>query len=81
MKRPMKTSIKNRFHKQTSLSPAACAASPAACLVLPGISLAAVLCLPRLLNLQGRELAVSNSWFAVFVWGALWLLLRRAEAV
>ncbi|MCI6552592.1 MAG: DUF6020 family protein [Lachnospiraceae bacterium] len=77
MKRSMKTSIKNRFHKLTSLFPAACAAGPA----LPGISLAAVLCLPRLLNLQGRELAVSNSWFSVLVWAALWLLLRRAEAV
>ncbi len=36
------------------------------------------LCLPYLLNLRGNGLAVSNSWFGVFVWAVLWLVTDRA---
>lgn len=36
------------------------------------------LCLPYMLNLKGNGLAVSNSWFGVFVWAAVWFLTDKA---
>lgn len=36
------------------------------------------LCLPYMLNLKGNGLAVSNSWFSVFVWAAVWILTDKA---
>lgn len=36
------------------------------------------LCLPYMLNLKGNSLAISNSWFSIFVWAALWFLTNKA---
>lgn len=44
-------------------------------------SLLAVFCLPCLLNLKGNTLAVSNSWFGVFVWGCCFFLCDRAGSI
>ena len=35
-------------------------------------------CLPYILNLKGNVLAVSNSWFGVFIWAVIWFLTDRA---
>ncbi|MBR6771632.1 MAG: hypothetical protein IKM28_10485 [Lachnospiraceae bacterium] len=43
-----------------------------------GLSLAAVLCLPQMLNLKGNGLAISNSWLTLLIWLALWGMLGKA---
>lgn len=42
------------------------------------LALAAVWGLPQMLNLKGNTLAVSNSWFSVFMYGVLWFMCYRA---
>lgn len=44
------------------------------------LAFAGTLCLPYLLNLKGNGLAVSNSWFGVFIWAVLWFLTDKATA-
>lgn len=36
------------------------------------------LCLPRIMNLKGESLVISNSWFGVFVWSLCFFLLNKA---
>ena len=43
-----------------------------------GLAFAGTFCLPYLLNLKGNGLALSNSWFGIFVWAALWRMTDRA---
>ncbi|HBA68319.1 MAG TPA: hypothetical protein DCZ40_03065 [Lachnospiraceae bacterium] len=42
------------------------------------LAFAGVWGLPYMLNLKGNGLAVSNSWFGVFVWGVLWFCIHKA---
>lgn len=42
------------------------------------LSFLGTFCLPYVLNLKGEGLAVSNSWFGVFAWAALWFVADRA---
>lgn len=42
------------------------------------LSLAAAFCLPRMLNLKGNTLAISNSWFSVLAYGGVWFLCCRS---
>lgn len=35
------------------------------------------LCLPSLLNLEGKSLVISNSWFGVFFWTVCFVFLRK----
>ena len=44
------------------------------------LALAAVFSLPRMMDLKGNTLAVSNSWFGVFVYGVFWFLCYRSRA-
>lgn len=43
----------------------------------PLLAFLGVWCLPNMLNLKGNALAVSNSWFSVFLWGVLWFLIKK----
>lgn len=45
-----------------------------------GLALAAVFCLPQMLNLKGDMLAASNSWFSVLAYGLFWFLCYRSLA-
>lgn len=42
------------------------------------LALAAVFSLPRMLDLKGNTLAVSNSWFSVLAYGVFWFLCYRS---
>lgn len=42
------------------------------------LALAAVFCLPQMMNLKGNTLAVSNSWFSMFAYGIFWFLCYRS---
>lgn len=44
----------------------------------PFLAFMGTLCLPYMLNLKGDSLAISNSWFSVFLWGVLWFLTDKA---
>lgn len=42
------------------------------------LSAAGIFLLPQMLNLKGNVLAISNSYFAVFVWAGCWFFLNKA---
>lgn len=42
------------------------------------LAFAGTACLPYIWNLNGESLAISNSWFGVFLWGILWFLTEKA---
>ena len=44
------------------------------------LAFAGTACLPYIWNVKGESLAISNSWFGVFLWGVFWFLINKALA-
>lgn len=44
------------------------------------LAFAGTVCLPYIWNVNGESLAISNSWFGVFLWGVFWFLINKALA-
>ncbi len=42
------------------------------------LAFAGTVCLPYIWNINGEALAISNSWFGVFLWGVFWFLINKA---
>lgn len=42
------------------------------------LAFAGTVCLPYIWNVKGESLAISNSWFGVFLWGVFWFLINKS---